>query len=124
MPKIFNVMDYCTAEDRPDQPEVAWYAVDPAAMYPAMADHIINLVNRAGYVAPAHLTIHHRDAKNISDAGWTALTVPRDQVGDDVATERAAALECCRRWFTAMLHAAISGTPMGVHIIRNLDWRL
>ena len=119
----FNIFDLTTVEDRPDNPDTAWFAVDPAVMYPAMTTHITEII-QSGRSVPQNLEQYLSRAKKISSAAWGATSVARSDVSDDLVVGRAEALECTRLWFTAMLHAAIGMVPMGVHILKNEDWRL
>ena len=120
---FFNIFDLVTVEERPEDPQVTWFAVDPAVMYPAMRIHILGAIV-AGRTPPEHLKVHYQDAMAVTQQGWESMEMPRDQVDPDLVDARVAALECARRWFTAMLHVTIGGAPMGVHILKNEDWRL
>lgn len=116
-----NVMDFVTVEDRPG--DVTWFAVDPATMYPAMIDYIATVLAENRGVGQ-HLATHLAAARRLPAGALELALQPREGLSKKDRETRTEALEVARRWFTAQLHAAIGNEPMGVHILKNDDWRL
>jgi hypothetical protein len=144
----FNVMDLVAEEERPDLPDIEHcYVVDPAAMYPAVIGHIQDVLESGRAMGP-HMATHLTDARRLPREAWHLALIPKGQLsdeqralspdfvptlvaGDDTLQRlgggellRAIALEVARRWFTAVLHAAVGNAPMNIHIIKDEDWRL
>lgn len=114
------------------------FEIAPADLYPATVGRIQEAI--AGGELPAELIDHNpadpriapaqgamqymAEAQAIPNRAWSLADVPRDQITKqaDVAL-RAQALEMARRWFTRALQLAAGG-PIGLHILKDEDYRL
>lgn len=106
--------------------EAGQYSVDPAVMYPATIDRILDL---DPYSIPAEFGSPEMGrqmmdkALAIPDRAWELAFVPRDQVAEEDTPMRAEALGEAFSWFKAALVAAHPGEPIVIHVSKNLDWR-
>jgi len=109
----------------PDDPRCA-YAVDPEAMYLAMADHI-----QAGLASGAWSRDDHRagyiaQATALPAEAWDLMLQPYDEVQHaENRVLRATAMRIARKWFQELLHEAIGGDGvfLSLRILRNPAYR-
>jgi hypothetical protein len=137
---MYDIMSLVTREERPGQ-GIAWYAVSPEEAYPATIARIREVLV-SGEIPQelvedyAALDVDPRgvarqylgEARAVPEAGWK-LALQERQGFDDTRQEmelaaRRQALETARRWFTQALHVATGGAAMGVHILRDVRFRL
>ena len=99
-----NVLNLVKTENRKDGR--TWFAVDPAVAYPAMIKFFV---------------LAKEDER-------TAQEIPaqycRQVLALDDGSPRSVVLNLVRLVLTEMLHQAIEQRPMGVHILKNLEWKL
>jgi hypothetical protein len=119
-PLKFVVLEQRENEDR------AFYAVKPSEIYPAMIEHIKETLVAGKAPAkfldtegtPNPLCMYHDEAKRLPAKALDLALVPyAEALGTAEKSERNAALECARKWFTELLHQALRGAPIGLHIL-------
>lgn len=137
---MYEIMSMVEQEKRAD-PAQAWFAVHPAVVYPKTIERIQEVLANGGL--PQELVENHApeevdprgvarlylsDARKVPAEGWGLALRDRSEFNYQDDPEkldaRAQALEVARRWFTQALHTANDGKPIGVHILRDLRFRL
>ena len=113
------------------------YVVDPAVLYPRMAEHIpLALKNEKPPESGNALLIYWTAAKRIPAEDWRLISLATRDTLKLERGRRAAVLEICRLWFTELLHQAVvkkqggflsrfrSPKPMALRITKNPDYAL
>lgn len=122
---MLNVFEIAEIETRPgaDRP---WFRVAPAELYPTVLRHVADVVAN-GTRPPEPLGVLFDRANELPYNAFTELaTLPfGDKIKNDEALRwtRAQALEIGRLWFTEILQTAVGGA-IGLHILKDEDWRL
>ena len=94
------------------------FEIDPDKLYPAALAHVAEAIDRA---RPPEPLGQLWDAGRLVGAQAFADAV----TGKPGDRARAAALEVARLWFTELLHQAVGGAAMNVHILKgDGKWRL
>jgi hypothetical protein len=139
----YDVLDFCKVAERPDMKAVGYepFAFEPAVIYPATIARILEVLadgslptelidkNLNPDVDPRSAALMHRSRiKAIPEEAWALALKPRSEFADspdDAALLgiRADALEAARLWFTRALKNEV-GKPVGVHILKDEDYRL
>lgn len=134
-------------EERTKRDDVTWYDVDPMVVFPAviafLQENREQIARMSSWADEALLSAGF-DPTN-AEAGlarmvvqckteaFRVMQVPAEDwhlglsaPGDTDETDqsrRSVVLDTARRWFTEALHQAIHKKPMGVHWLKNEDWR-
>ncbi len=115
-----------------------WYKIEPGRVYPAILRHIEEVLDQpdpSPFPAPdGALAPLWAAAQRLPREAWQWARIPKHKCPPDYAPYRAQALEIGRLWFTELLHREHSAIPhpregetmkpLGVHILRDEDWKL
>ena len=111
-----------------------WYKIEPGRVYPAILRHIEEALDREAVAPDGALAPLWSAAGRLPREAWQWARIPKHRCPAEDAPFRAQALEIARLWFTELLHREHSGTlhpregeamrPLGVHILRDDDWKL
>jgi len=99
-----NVLNLVKTENRKDGR--TWFAVDPAIAYPAMIKFFV-LAKEDEQTAEEIPAQYRRQALALDDS-----------------SSRAVVIDLARLVLTEMLHQQIKQEPMGIHILKNPEWKL
>lgn len=97
--------------------------VDTSRMYPAALAHVQDVLSK-GIVPGAPLDKLYLEAEKIPEGAWKAALNPPEECSEKYLTQRAMALEISRLWFTELLHLAMGGGTMHVHLIKDERFKL
>ncbi len=116
-----KMLDTVKKEERGDKAR-DWYAVDPKITYPAAIAFIKRV--RAGTITTPKFLVDTLIRISAVETEYFALALkPASECPVDLRPIRGKALEAARIVFTAMMRKE-NGRPIGVHILKNEDWRL
>lgn len=121
---MLNVLAIAKPEPRENETR-PWFVVEPGELYPAALAHVA-LVVKNGARPPDPLGLLFDQARQLPTNALTELAlIPFSEVGNSqkTRTARATALEIARLWFTELLQTTVGG-PIGLHILKNEDWKL
>lgn len=118
-----NVLEYVTSEDRATEDRL-WFSVDPADLYPPALEALMSAVAHGTRPEATALQSLYARAQTLGVSGLQLGLEPREALPAELVLVRAEALELARLWFTEHLHAAVSHSPMGLHIEADEAWRL
>ena len=99
-----NVLNLVKTENRKDGR--TWFAVDPAIAYPAMIKFFVLAKE------------DEQTAEEIPAQYKNAVLALGDKA------DRATTLDLVRLVLTEMLHQQIKQQPMGMHILKNEEWKI
>ena len=99
-----NVLNLVKTENRKDGR--TWFAVDPAIAYPAMIKFFV-LAKEDEQTAQEIPAQYHNAVLALDDG-----------------SPRAVVIDLARLVLTEMLHQQIKQQPMGIHILKNEEWKI
>lgn len=120
---MLNVFEIAKVEERPGA-DRAWFVIDPSVMYPAVLRHIAQVTTRPPEPLGVLFDQQVQQFPVNALCGLGLVPFSAGVEGDPAVRQmRGAALEIGRLWFTELLQVAVGG-PVGLHILKNEDWRL
>ena len=118
---MLNVFEHAVEEPREGE-DHKWFAVETGTAYPATVAHILDVLEKE-VQQQGYLNTLLGAARQLPAEAWDHALLAKDQVAEDQLTARAQALDITRKWFTEMLHTAVGG-PIGVHLTKNLTYKI
>ena len=140
----YQILELCKVSvGRPDMVKAGYapFTFEPAVIYPATIARILEVLKDGSLptelidkklnpdVDPRSAALMHRSRiKAIPEEAWDLALKPRSEFTDSpddaaLVAMRADALEAARLWFTRALKNEV-GKPVGIHILRDDDYRL